>query len=114
MPVEVIRASRPLPGIRLRRPGNVYPVQLVVTLSRPTGTLAGREEVPLAAHRWRAAIDHLVAWNAHRLIDVNQVGVRDMVVCRQLLPRRIIPRSNASERITTLNHMDRIAIGAWG
>src|SRR5579859_5876830 len=112
MPVEVIRASRPLPGIRLRRPGNVYPVQLEVTLSRPPGTLAVREVIPLAAHGWRAALRHMVAWNAHRLIDVNQVGVREMVMCRQLLPRRAIPRGNAAERVAALNHIDLVATGA--
>src|SRR5450759_5097932 len=109
-----MRASRPLPGIRLRRPGNIHPVQLVETLSSPPGTLAVREEIPLPAHRRRTAVHHMFAWNAQRLIDVNHVGIRDVVVRSEILPRGIKPCRYTAERVAALNHVDLVAIGTWG
>src|SRR5579863_7701667 len=108
-----MRAIGPFPGVRLCRPGNVNPVQLVVTLSCPPGALTVGEEIPLSSHRGRAA-RHMFAWNAHRLIDVNHIGVRDVVVCLQLLPRGVKPRSYAAERIAARNHVGLVAAGTWG
>src|SRR5579875_1202373 len=45
MPVCIIRALRPLPGVSVGRPRNIDVMELIVALRGPPGTLSVREEI---------------------------------------------------------------------
>src|SRR5205085_8661183 len=78
LPMEVLRTIPPLPGIRLRRPRHINAVHLVVTLVGPPGTLPLREGITRSFNRWRAFLRF--TRNANSLVNVNEIGVPDMVI----------------------------------
>src|SRR5436305_11645563 len=93
-PVEVLRTILPLPSVRLLHPRHIDAVQLVVTLTGPPGTLSLREEIPRSFDRWRPLLRF--SRNTNRLVDVNEIGVCNVVVGSKLRPGCVEPGSYVS------------------
>src|SRR5579872_5068414 len=122
MPVEVVGARLPLPGVGTGCPGNVDAVQLVVTLIRVPCTLPIRKGIATAPWRLRSAsriaaptsarMEDILAWNTDGLGNINNVGIGDVVVGGKMLPAGMIASSYAAKGITTSHAIRRVSTGA--
>src|SRR6266496_255504 len=106
MPAKLIRASCPLPGIRLRPPWHKYAMKLEVTLIGPPRTLSIGENIHgtgrcCRTSRGRYSIQRYIRCrgtrmtatihcpptrNANNLISIDEIRVRDVIVGCQTSP----------------------------
>ena len=121
VPVVIVGARRPGPGIRICGPRHIDAVQLMEALIGPPCTLSIGEIVARALSRWwRIATTASMrgtlssARNTNGLVNVDDVGVRDVVVGGESLPARIIAGRYRTQRIPTPHTVALIAAGARG
>lgn len=102
MPTELVCTIRPLPGIRLRRPGGVDVVQYVVALVRPPGTLGVCEKIGASLCGTCSLVcgGTCLPRNAERLIGVDEAGIRQVIGSGDLLPVCSVSSGNATERVS--------------
>ena len=90
MPVEVMSTIRPLPGIRLCRPWHIDVAQLIVTVTGPPCTLRVGEVITMSFN-WRRAITYWrFAGDTDGLVDVDKIGVRNVIVGGKTLPGYLV------------------------
>src|SRR5215471_14052430 len=115
MPVEVGCAIFPLPGIGVCGPRHVNSVQLVIALVSKPGALPVGEVVTCTLDRsgwWRRGPRRF--GNTNSLMDIDHVGIRDVVVGSQPLQVDVVMGGYSPQGIAASNHMDAIPAGARG
>src|SRR6266581_5955684 len=112
MPVEVLCAASPLPGVRLCSPRHIHMVQLEVAVTGIPCTLSVGEVIAFPFDWWW--LMHCFPRDTDRLVNVDHVGVRDMVIRSQPLQLDMVVSSYLSQRIAAHHNVDAVSTRTQG
>src|SRR6266478_935526 len=115
MPMEVLSAACPLPGIGVGGPRHIHMMQLEVTLTGVPGTLPIREEITYPFH-WRRRrwwmFSH--ARDANGFINVDQIRVHNVIVGNKTLQAYLVVSSYSTQRIAAHDNVHLVATRTRG